>query len=52
MQLEFAPERFDQRRERAIVTSLGPLEIDGHRANDEGSIVNGPRSSFTASRCL
>ena len=40
MQLELAPERFDQRRERALVTSLSPLEIDGHRVNDTRSVVN------------
>jgi hypothetical protein len=32
MQLELAPERLDQCRERALVTCLGSLEIDGHRA--------------------
>src|SRR5690242_8067856 len=44
MQLKLAPERLDQRRERALVTSLGPLEINGHRVNDTSSVVNGPRS--------
>ena len=37
MQLKLAPERLDQRRERALVASLGPLEIDGHRINDTRS---------------
>jgi RNA polymerase sigma factor (sigma-70 family) len=37
VQLELAPERLDQRRERTLVTCLGPLEIDGHRVNDTRS---------------
>ena len=40
MQLKLAPERLDQRRERALVASLGPLEIDGHRSNDTRSVGN------------
>ena len=44
MQLELAPERRDQRRERTLVTRLGPFEIDGHRINDTKSVENGPRS--------
>src|SRR5204862_7728514 len=46
MQLKLAPERLDQRRERALVTSLGPLEIDGHRINDTRSVGNGPGGPF------
>src|SRR5438270_13971840 len=46
MQLELAPERLDQRRERALVTCLGPLEIDGHRVNDTRSVGNGPGGPF------
>jgi hypothetical protein len=52
MQLKLAPERLDQRRERALVASLGPLEIDGHRSNDTRSVGNGPPVRFAASRCL
>jgi hypothetical protein len=52
MQLELAPERLDQRRERTLVTCLGPLEIDGHRVNDTRSFGNGPAVRFAASRCL
>ena len=52
MQLKLAPERLDQRRERALVASLGPLEIDGHRINDTRSAGNGPAVRFAASRCL
>src|SRR2546421_7389690 len=52
MQLELAPERLDQRRERTLVTCLGPLEIDGHRVNDTRSVGNGPAVRFAASRCL
>jgi len=44
MQLELAPERLDQRRERALVASLRPLEIDGHPVNDTISVGDGPRS--------
>ena len=44
MQLELAPERLDERRERALVTCPGPLEIDAHRVNDTRSVGNGPRS--------
>src|SRR6478672_11100547 len=52
MQLELAPERLDQRRERALVASLGPLEIDGHRLNDTRPVGNGPAVRFASSRCL
>ena len=62
MQLKLAPERLDQRRERALVASLGPLElgpleidghqIDGHRINDTRSVGNGPAIRSAASRCL
>jgi hypothetical protein len=52
MQLKLAPERLDQRRERALVASLGPLEIDCHRINDTSSVGNGPAVRFEASRCL
>src|SRR2546430_9210391 len=52
MQLELTPERLDQRRERTLVTGLGPLEIDGHRINDTRSVGNGPAVRFAASRCL
>jgi hypothetical protein len=52
MQLKLAPERLDQRRERALVAFLGPLEIDGHRSNDTRSAGNGPAVRFAASRCL
>src|SRR3954462_6415785 len=52
MQLELTPERLDQRRERMLVTFLGPLEIDGHRVNDTRSVGNGPAVRFAASRCL
>ncbi len=52
MQLELTPERLDQRRERALVACLGPLEIDGHRINDTRSVGNGPAVRFAASRCL
>jgi hypothetical protein len=52
MQLELTPERLDQRRERTLVASLGPLEIDGHRLNDTRSVRNGPAVLFAASRCL
>jgi hypothetical protein len=31
MQLKLTPERLDQRLERALVASLGPFEVDGHR---------------------
>src|SRR5436853_629971 len=41
MQLELAPERLDQRRERALVASLGPVEIDGHRVNDPRFVGTG-----------
>src|SRR4029078_13271619 len=44
MQLKLAPERLDQRRARALVASLGPLEIDGHRANDTSCARNGTRA--------
>ena len=36
----------------ALVASLGPLEIDGHRINDTRSVGNGPAVRFAASRCL
>jgi hypothetical protein len=52
MQLKLAPERLDQGRERALVASLGPLEIDGHRINDTRLVGNGPAVRFAASRCL
>ena len=52
MQLKLAPERLDQRRERALVASLGPLEIDGHLVNDTRWVGNGPPVRFAASRCL
>jgi hypothetical protein len=52
MQLKLAPERLDQRRERTLVASLGPFEIDGHRINDTRSVGNGPPVRFAASRCL
>ena len=52
MQLEFAPERLDQRRESTLVTCLGPLEIDGHGVNDTRSVGNGPEIRFAMSRCL
>jgi hypothetical protein len=52
MQLELAAERLDQRRERTLVTFLGPLEIDGHRVNDTRSVGNGPTVRFPAARCL
>jgi len=52
MQLKLAPERLDQRRERALVASLGSLEIDGHRINDTSAGGNGPAVRFAASRCL
>ena len=52
MQLKLAPERLDQRRERALVASLGPLEIDGHRINDTRSVGNVPAVRSAASRCL
>src|SRR5512142_457100 len=52
MQLKLAPERLDQRRERALVASLGPLEFDGHRINDTRSLGNGPPVRSAASRCL
>src|SRR5438477_3662291 len=52
MQLELTPERLDQRRERTLVTCLGPLEVDGHRVNDTRSVGNGPAVRFAASRCL
>src|SRR6478672_6930916 len=51
MQLKLAPERLDQRRERALVASPGPLEIDGHRSNDTTSVGNGPAVRFAAERC-
>jgi hypothetical protein len=51
MQLELAPERLDQRRERTLVTFPGPLEIDGHRSNDTTSLGNGPPVRFAMSRC-
>src|SRR5690348_6663714 len=44
MQLELAPERVDQRRERTLVACLGPLEIGGHRVYDTTSVGDGPRS--------
>jgi hypothetical protein len=44
VQLQLAPERLDQRRERALVASLGPLELDGHCINDTRCVGNGPRS--------
>src|SRR5438046_2919357 len=44
MQLELAPERLDQRRERALVASLGPLEIDGHRIMTPGPSETDRRS--------
>src|SRR2546428_9034756 len=50
MQLELTPERLDQRRERTLVTCLGPLEIDGHRVNDTRSVGNGPAVPFPAIR--
>ena len=52
MQLKLAPERLDQRRERALVASLGSLEIDGHRVNDTRPVGNGPAVRFAGSRCL
>src|SRR5258705_13168586 len=52
MQLELTPKRLDQRRERTLVTCLGPLEIDGHRINDTRSVGNGPAVRFAASRGL
>jgi hypothetical protein len=51
MQLKLAAERLDQRCERTLVTSLGPLEIDRHRVNDTTSVGNGPAVRFAASRC-
>jgi hypothetical protein len=52
MQLELAPERLDQRRERTLVAFLGPREIDGHFVNDTRSAEGGPAVRFSASRCL
>jgi hypothetical protein len=52
VQLELAPERLDQRRERALVACLGLLEIDAHSVNDTRSGGNGPPVRFAASRCL
>jgi hypothetical protein len=42
LQLELAPERLDQRRERALITCLGRREIDSHLVNDTSSVANGP----------
>src|SRR5262249_28528752 len=50
MQLKVPPERLEQRRERALVASLGPLEIDGHRINDTRSVGNGPAGPFSGLR--
>src|SRR5438445_11289323 len=44
MQLKLAPERLDQRRERALVASLGPLEIDGHASMTPGPSETDRRS--------
>src|SRR5258705_13729635 len=52
MQLELTPKRLDQRRERTLVTFLGPLEIEGHRVNDTRSVGNGPAVRFAAPRFL
>src|ERR671936_2041925 len=46
MQLELAPERLDERRERTLVTCLGPLEIDGHCVNDTRTVGKGPGGPF------
>jgi hypothetical protein len=52
MQLKLAPKRLDQRRERALVASLGPFEVDGHPVNDTRSVGNGPAIRSGVSRCL
>jgi hypothetical protein len=44
MQLELAPERLDEPRERVLIACPGPFEVDAHRVNDTRSAGNGPRS--------